>query len=170
MKAAAITIRIFGFLTGATLGVLMLLLALASYGSTAELKNWKRTTAQVLSSDVRTSVFKGRNKYCPAITVSYDFLGGRHQSDLQIKDGPCSASYASIENLVSKYSSGQTIEVFVNPKDPNEAKASDFSRSPLFYVFLVLGVLSFPAAFWVLFAKANPAVKRDAPQASRPLP
>jgi hypothetical protein len=170
MKAVAIFFRIFFFFTGAAIGALMLLLALASYGSTAELKNWEKTTAQVLSSDIRTSSMRGKKKYCPDIAVSYDFHGSRHQSELQIKDGPCSASSASIENLASRYSSGQQIEVFVNPKDPSEVKASDYSRSPLFYVFLVLGILSFLAAFAFLFAKANPAVKRDAPQAARPLP
>ncbi len=170
MKAIAIFIRIFGFFTAAATGVLMLALALASYGSTAELKDWEKTTAQVLSVEVKTSSMRGKNKYCPAIKVGYDYLGARHQSELQIKDGPCSAFSASIENLVSKYSSGQRVEVFVNPKDPGEVKASNYSRSLLFYVFLVIGILSFPAAFWVLFAKANPAVKRDAPQAARPLP
>ena len=37
-------------------------------------------------------------------------------------------------------------------------------------MFLVLGLILISLAFYVLFSPANKAVKRDAPQAARPLP
>lgn len=170
MKLFGIFFRLFGFFTAAAAGLLMLALAILSWGSTHGLESWEKKTAVVVSSAVsKTKHVKGAS-YCPDISVSYDYSGTHHQSKLQMKDLPCSPLTISPTRLVAEYPVGKNIEILVNPKRPTQVKAKDYSRSPMFYIFLVLGGVLILLAFKVLFASANKQVKRDAPQAARPLP
>ena len=174
MKLTGILFRLFGrlfaFFTAAAAGLLMLALALLSYASTSGLGSWEKKTAVVVSSGVSKAKHVKGASYCPDIVVSYDYSGNHHQSKLQIKDMPCSPLAFAPNKIIAGYQVGKTTEILVNPKNPIEAKANNYSRSPLFYMFLVLGLILISLALYVLFLPANKAVKRDAPQAARPLP
>lgn len=170
MKLIGILFRLFGFFTAAAAGLLMIALASLSWSSTYGLESWEKKTAVVVSSAVsKTKHVKGAS-YCPDIVVSYNYSGSHHQSKLQMKDLPCSPLAAAPNRLIAEYPIGKIVEVLVDPKNPIQVKANDYSRSPMFYMVLVLGAVLVLLAFIVLFAPANKQVKRDAPQTARPLP
>ena len=155
MKLVGIFFRLFGFFTAAAAGLLMLALAILSWDSTYGLGSWEKKTAVVVSSAVSKMKHVKGASYCPDIFVSYDFSGNHHQSKLQMKDLPCSPLAVSPTRLVAEYPVGKIIEILVDPKNPAQVKANDYSRSLMFYIFLVLGGVLILLAFKVLFASAN---------------
>ena len=161
--------RIFAFLVGIAAALLMLITGFIGYGH-GNVTGWQKINATVIASNLERSDAVRGGTFCPAIMVGYRFQEKQHQSRLQTKSLPCSPVKSAANRIVAKYYPGLAVEIFIDPKKPYQAVTGDYRISPMVYVSAIIGAFAFVAAFFALFYRANWSVKRDAPQAARPLP
>lgn len=150
--------------------LLCLVVAYSDYEKVKDLKAWQLTKATVVSATIKQERRSKGTAYCPDVNVEFVLSGVQHGSTLQISQAPCNLSSLAANKTASAYSIGNAIDVYVNPSKPSEVRLATYSLSWIFYLTSIVGALSLIAAFVLPFMRANPAVKRVAPQAARPLP
>lgn len=134
-------------------GLLCSLVALSSYKNVKELKSWTKTRVDVLSAVVKEERRSKGIAYCPQIDVGFELLGQQHTSKLQISEGPCSPLQHVAARTAEAYGPGKTLEAYVNPQKPSEVRLATYSASWVFYLTLVVGVLSFVGVVVIPFLR-----------------
>lgn len=126
------------------------LIAYTNYSQFAELKTWKKISANVVSSTAYQKIRGRRIANCPEIFVKYDFQGKSFVSKLIISNYPCSLLKSSALSDVEKITSNKSIDILVNPINANQVKVSTFSLGFGFYFMILASVLTLYSA--ILFA------------------
>lgn len=146
-------------------GLVLSLLAYISYKDVSELATWQRMSATITSTAIKQEFRSKGVSYCPEIHVSFTLPEAQHTSPLKISQASCAILKQSALKTIKKYKTGNTVEVFVNPSRPSEAKLTTYSLGWTFYMNSTIGPLFLIAAFLIPFIKGNPAIKEDERQA-----
>lgn len=134
-------------------GLLCSLVAFSSYKNVKELKAWTKMGVAVVSSVVQEERRSKGITYCPQINVGFELLGEQHTSKLQISEGPCSPLQQVAARTAEAYAPGKTLEAYVNPQKPSEVRLATYSLDWVFYLTLVVGVLSFVGVVVIPFLR-----------------
>ena len=128
------------------LGLGCSLMAYSNYENVSELVRWEKMQVVVISAVVEKERRSKGTTYCPHIDVGFELTGHHHISALQISQTPCSLIKEVTARTVKKYGTGKSIEAYVNPSKPSEARLTTYSLSWVFYALLSIAALSF---IWV---------------------
>jgi hypothetical protein len=99
--------------------VLTFMYGLPMYRRAEASLNWPTTSGTVETSEVTSSFTKGKTKYSPSVSYSYDVNGMRQTSNSIWASGGDSSTVKSVHQaVVDKYPVGSTVKVFYDPEDP----------------------------------------------------
>lgn len=128
--------------------------------------NWPTVDGVVTSSEVRSSVTKGKRKYWAAVSYQFNVEGHQHRGSTISFGDYRSSSRHEFEAVVARYPVGKQVSVYYDPAAPDsnvlEPGVTLGARVPLIIglVFAVLGVVFFavPVIGWIASRPEPPEV------------
>ena len=124
-------------------GLLASILGFISRQKLADSKTWPKTTGEIIRSSIKYDYNSNRNIVRPDVAYEYTVEGVKYVST-QLSLVEVNASFAEpAERKAEKYSSGQIVDVYYNPKKPSEAvlNLQDPTHGALPWLIVVVGVI-----------------------------
>ena len=123
----------------------------------ADSKSWPKTNGVILESTVQSKwVMAGGGSrifvVCPKVTYEYEVNGGKYTSSQLALIERDSADENLARRKAEKYSPGQQVEVFYNPRKPGFAvlAVGDPTGGKLPYGMIIIGIgLTITGAIWI---------------------
>ena len=85
-------------------------------------KRWVTTNARVFSSSIEGKVIpQGGYAYLPSIVYVFKYRGHHYRGNRYRYLGYSGASKAYSEEIVRKFSTGKSIQIYFNPENPRES-------------------------------------------------
>jgi len=129
---------------------------IGDYFEAKETKTWSRQNAIVADMSIY-ELHQGRNVHdCLLMHIHHTFLGIPTTSTLTIPN-----ACENAQDIMNSYHIGQKLTVFVNPKDPTQARSTnnfvgDFASNGIFGAFITLILMW---SLWQKIKKDNDAIK-----------
>ncbi len=114
-----------GIVAGVSLAiglVLLFMFGLPMYRRAQESQTWPTATGTIQASEVTSFFQKGKTKYSPSVSYTYDVNGRSLTSNLiWASGGDTSTVKSQQQDVVDKYPVGSTVKVFYDPENPEFA-------------------------------------------------
>lgn len=134
------------FLVIVLIGMILLILAIASLRKARGTEFWRYTNGKITSSEIETSQRntsdqKNEIRYTPKINYSYVVNGKEYVSNrIKIMNDYSSNSIKAVQKLISKYRCDSEVIVYFNPDKP-EKSVLEKGISTNIYVLLVFSFI-----------------------------
>ena len=148
MPARDIIITVLIFLTG----VALLWMPVKARLLRARAMTWPKTKARILSSglvedSMRTATGQIGTGFFPRVTYSYKVAGKEYTGE-RISFGDLRLNYTDAENVKSRFTVDEEVEVSYNPENPEEAALAPQAKRGL--KSLIPGIFMFACGFIVI--------------------
>lgn len=124
----------------------------------ANSKTWPKTTGNIIRSSIKYDRCNYQTVACPDVAYEYTVEGVKYVST-QLALIEVNGSFAEpAESKAGKYSRGQIVDVYYNPKKPGDAVLSlqDPTHGALPWVIIIVGIIALMAGgVWALRVAAH---------------
>lgn len=84
--------------------------------------NYKKTTATVIDGRIGTAIGgDGKVSFIPVIAYRYEVNGQEYTNDRFTQNPVGRRQQGAVQNILNKYPSNHTIEIFYNPNNPSDS-------------------------------------------------